>query len=105
MYTYIMEKIVYIHVFLPFSCPGPVLAKELILTARVLNGEEAKVAGLVNHVTSNDKTAEQRALEIADEILPNAPIALRLAKIAVNKAIEVSDDFPNDHIIVTIYFS
>ncbi|XP_022700861.1 methylglutaconyl-CoA hydratase, mitochondrial-like [Varroa jacobsoni] len=69
---------------------GPVLAKELILTSRVLNGKEARQIGLVNHVTEEGKTAERRALELAEEILPNAPIALRLAKLAVNKAIEVS---------------
>lgn len=74
-----------------FFCVGPVLAKELILTSRVLSGKEARQIGLVNHVTEEGKTAEQRALELAEEILPNAPIALRLAKLAVNKAIEVSE--------------
>lgn len=68
---------------------GPVMAKELILTSRVLNGTEAKAVGLVNHVTAEGETAEQKAMKLAEEMLPNGPLALRLAKVAVNKAVEV----------------
>ncbi|OQR75129.1 enoyl-CoA hydratase domain-containing protein 2 [Tropilaelaps mercedesae] len=69
---------------------GPVLAKELILTSRILDGIQAGAIGLVNHVTDTNETAEQRALKLADEMLPNGPIALRLAKLAINKSLEVS---------------
>lgn len=33
--------------------------------------------------------AYQRSLEVAREIIPNGPIAIRMAKLAINKGIEV----------------
>ncbi|ESO99359.1 hypothetical protein LOTGIDRAFT_186751 [Lottia gigantea] len=74
---------------------GPSLAKELIFTARRLDGFQARDLGVVNHaVQQNDNgdAAYHRALELAEEILPNGPIALRMAKLAVNRGIEVELD-------------
>lgn len=59
---------------------GPALAKELIFTARVLDGLEAHRVGLVNRVVAQNKegdAAYQEALQIAREILPNGPIGVR----------------------------
>lgn len=53
---------------------GPSLAKELIFTARVVDGEEAHKYGLVNHVVDQNEegdAAYQRALKLAEEIIPN----------------------------------
>jgi methylglutaconyl-CoA hydratase len=61
-------------------------AKELILTATRLNGRAAFEIGLVNHcVEAGDAliTAEGIALSI----VKNAPIALRMAKLAVDKGV------------------
>lgn len=71
---------------------GPSLAKELIFTARVLNGEEAEKIGLVNHAVpqnENGDAAYLRAIDLAREILPNGPIGVKMAKQAINKGIEV----------------
>ncbi|ELT89379.1 hypothetical protein CAPTEDRAFT_197996 [Capitella teleta] len=71
---------------------GPALAKELIFTGRVLDGNEAQTIGLANHaVQQNDAgdAAYQRSLELALQISPNGPIALRMAKQAINKGSEV----------------
>lgn len=71
----------------------PNVAKELIYTSRIVNGIEAKTLGVANHVVpQNDgrDAAFQKSLEIAREILPNAPIALRCAKRAINEGIELS---------------
>ncbi|XP_011498105.1 PREDICTED: methylglutaconyl-CoA hydratase, mitochondrial isoform X2 [Ceratosolen solmsi marchali] len=59
---------------------GPAMAKELIYTARILNGIEAQKIGLVNRVVSQNKQADaayQSALTIAREILPNGPIGVK----------------------------
>jgi methylglutaconyl-CoA hydratase len=45
---------------------GPALAKEMIFTARVLNGDEAKSIGLINHVSEDPY---KKAREIANDIL------------------------------------
>ncbi|KAH8354966.1 hypothetical protein KR093_003022 [Drosophila rubida] len=71
---------------------SPSLAKELIFTARVFDGVEAKELGLVNHVVQQNESkdaAYQRALKIAEEILPNGPVGVRMAKLAVDKGMQV----------------
>ncbi|XP_018412171.1 PREDICTED: methylglutaconyl-CoA hydratase, mitochondrial [Nanorana parkeri] len=71
---------------------GVAVAKELIFSARVLDGNEAKVIGLVSHVVEqNDEgdAAYKRALALAREFTSQGPIAMRMAKLAINQGIEV----------------
>ena len=63
---------------------GPALAKELIFTGRRLKSEDALKIGLVSHVTTNVAAAEEKALKIVEEMLGNAPIAIKHAKKAIN---------------------
>uniref|UniRef100_A0A3P9NA45 AU RNA binding protein/enoyl-CoA hydratase n=1 Tax=Poecilia reticulata TaxID=8081 RepID=A0A3P9NA45_POERE len=72
---------------------GVSLAKELIFTARIVDGKEASRLGLVNHsVEQNDSgdAAYLYALELARQINPQGPIAVRMAKLAINQGIQVS---------------
>ena len=67
---------------------SPRLAKELIFTARVFTGAEAKKMGIVNHSVAQNETKDsafQKAMELAEEILPNGPLGVRMAKRAINK--------------------
>jgi enoyl-CoA hydratase/carnithine racemase len=53
---------------------GVALAKELVFTSRILDGNEAARMGVVNHsVEQNDAgdAAYHRAIELAKEITPN----------------------------------
>ncbi|XP_053097193.1 methylglutaconyl-CoA hydratase, mitochondrial isoform X2 [Pangasianodon hypophthalmus] len=71
---------------------GVSLAKELIFAARVVDGAEAKTLGLVNHAVEQNKSGDAaylRALELAREFNPQGPIAVRMAKLAINQGIEV----------------
>ena len=61
---------------------GAPLAKELIFTGRRMKADEAKAAGLVNHLVPKGQ-ARARALEIATTIAANGPIAVRQAKKAI----------------------
>ncbi|XP_005607105.1 enoyl-CoA hydratase domain-containing protein 2, mitochondrial isoform X5 [Equus caballus] len=73
-------------------CLGVALAKELIFTGRRLSGTQAQVLGLVNHaVVQNEEgnAAYHRARALAQEILPQAPIAVRLSKVAIDRGMEV----------------
>jgi len=70
---------------------GRALAKELIFTARVLDGQSAKQIGLVNQSVpqnSNGDAAFVKALQLAGEILPNGPIGVKMAKIAINRGMD-----------------
>ncbi|XP_011147801.1 methylglutaconyl-CoA hydratase, mitochondrial [Harpegnathos saltator] len=72
---------------------GLAKAKELIYTARILDGEQAWQIGLVNQVVPQNKSgnaAYEAALSIAREILPNGPIGVKMAKVAISEGTEVS---------------
>lgn len=60
-------------------------AKELVFTGRILTGEEAHALGLFERLCEPGQ-AVHCALELAKEIVNNAPLALRVAKIALNSA-------------------
>lgn len=48
--------------------------------------------GLVNHVyeqNENQNVAYIKSLELAEEILPNGPLGIQMAKKAINKGLEV----------------
>lgn len=71
---------------------GVSMAKELIFSGRVVDGTEAKTIGLVSHVVEQNEAGDaayHRALSLAKEFLPQGPIAVRLAKLAINQGMEV----------------
>ncbi len=66
---------------------APGKARELIFTGAMIDAEEAYRLGLADHLTEAGKSVE-RAREIAEKILKAGPVAVRLAKKAVNKGLE-----------------
>ncbi len=66
---------------------GKALTMEMVLNDRRLSAEEAARFGLVNRVASVETYLEE-AVQLAAEIAARAPIAVRLAKDAVNMALE-----------------
>ena len=61
-------------------------AKELIFTGSVLNSKQALELGLVNHaVEGGAENTFEKGLELARRILPQGPIAIRMAKLAMDK--------------------
>lgn len=63
-------------------------AKELIFTARVLDSESALKAGILNS-NCNDKSSYNLALNLAREILPQGPVAIRMAKLAIDRGFQL----------------
>ncbi len=70
---------------------GIAKAKELIYTGRMIKAEEAEKIGLVNQV-SELETLISDALALAAEITKNAPLAVKYAKAAVSRGMEVDID-------------
>jgi methylglutaconyl-CoA hydratase len=63
-------------------------AKELIFTAKRITAKEAEQIGLVEYVVPQEQLME-KAMEIAEQIVVNAPIAVMQAKIAINRGLDV----------------
>jgi enoyl-CoA hydratase/carnithine racemase len=66
---------------------GVAKAKELIFTGRRVDAKEALEIGLVNKVTSPE-TLLAECLKMADMIAETGPIAVEMAKYAIDKGIE-----------------
>ncbi len=69
----------------PWDIP-PRAAKELLFESRFLGAEEAHRLGLVNRVLEGREELERETLAYAARVAENSPAALRLSKLAVNKA-------------------
>lgn len=67
---------------------GKALAKELMWTGRRIKADEAKGYRLVNHVTEAGQALE-KAREIAREIAKNAPLAVMMIKLAVDRGADL----------------
>lgn len=64
---------------------GKVLAMELVLTGKFISAEEALNAGLVNRIVPVELMMDE-TLKLAREIAKQSPVAVKLAKEAVNNA-------------------
>ncbi|KZT60734.1 ClpP/crotonase [Calocera cornea HHB12733] len=69
---------------------GATKAKELVFTARKMTAKDAKEYGVIDHLAEAGQTAYDRSLILAAEIVKNAPLALRAAKMSISRASELS---------------
>lgn len=70
---------------------GAGVAKEIIYTTRIVKADEALRIGLVNKVVEVDKLMEE-AMAMANTIAAQAPIAVKLAKAAINRGLQCDID-------------
>lgn len=68
---------------------GTGLARELIFTGRIIDAEEALRIGLVNQVVPYEEL-RNTCVNLAKTILTGSPIAVNMAKRAINEGIKVS---------------
>jgi enoyl-CoA hydratase len=70
---------------------GPARAKELILSGRIIDAEEAERIGLVNRVVPAGE-ARHAADSVAEEIAARGPLAVREAKRLIDAALDLDLD-------------
>ena len=63
-------------------------AKDIILTARWVEAEEALSIGLVNRISAEGRALDE-AIDMAEQILNNGPIAITQAKYVINRGLEL----------------
>jgi enoyl-CoA hydratase len=59
--------------------------KELVLTARLIDAQEARAIGLVSEVVPEEETLETRVEELAEQLASYAPLTLRATKEMVRR--------------------
>jgi enoyl-CoA hydratase len=72
--------------FLP-RLVGSAAASELLLTGRFLDAERARAIGLVSNVVGDDDL-EEAGRAMANEILANSPVGVRLTKECLNMSVD-----------------
>jgi enoyl-CoA hydratase len=75
---------------------GKALAMDMILSGRLLSADEARSAGLVARVVAREAWLDE-AKRVARDIAAKGPVAIRLAKEAVDRAAEGSLTFGLEH--------
>jgi len=79
---------------LPRQLPHKV-AMHAILTGKPISAEEAKQWGLVNEVVPHDQVLNA-AIQMAEDIIANAPLAVKASKEIVYRGLDSSVSFPPD---------
>lgn len=71
---------------------GIAKAKELIYTGMILDGNQAFAIGLVNQSVAQNESrdaAYKHALQFAEQIVRNGPVAVKMAKLSIDGGIEI----------------
>ncbi len=66
---------------------GPARAKDILFTARFVDANEAKSAGLLTRIAEADEL-ETRTLELAQTIAGHAPLTIRSTKEGINRIVK-----------------
>lgn len=69
------------------SIVGAGLARELVLTGRIIDADEAEQIGLLNRVV-DPEAFDEEIQSLAKEITSNAPVAVELAKRGLNRGLD-----------------
>ena len=64
---------------------------ELLLTGKKIKADEAKTLGLINYVVPAEEVLD-RAVELAEQCLANAPLSLKWTKYLVHAADQMSEE-------------
>jgi enoyl-CoA hydratase/carnithine racemase len=83
---------------------GPIRARELMLTARLVDAQEAKTLGLVDEVHAPE-ALEQRARELAAQIATFAPLTLAAAKEATRRILQAFAVREAEDLLLSCYLS
>ena len=86
------------------SYVGPARTKELLFTARLIDADEGKAAGVFNEVVEPERL-EARTMELAERIAANAPLTIRSIKEAVRRLLERGRIAEADDLVLMAYMS
>src|SRR5439155_307052 len=68
-----------------FSLLGPARAKDILLTARLMDAPEMLACGLAREVTADEESLLPRAQELAEQLATHAPLTMWATKEALRR--------------------
>jgi len=83
---------------------GAVRARDLLLTARLVEAEEAAAIGLVREVVDDADALAARALELAHQLATHAPLTMRATKEGLRR-LEAADAVDDGDLVAECYTS
>ena len=83
---------------------GPARAKDILFTARLVEAEEGKAAGLFTEVVEPGRL-EARAFEVAEQIAANAPLTIRSLKESIRRLLAHGRIEEAEDLILMCYLS
>ncbi|MBJ7533092.1 enoyl-CoA hydratase/isomerase family protein [Rhodomicrobium vannielii ATCC 17100] len=84
---------------------GVARVKHMILTARLIEADEALAIGLLNEVVSDRAALDARATELAAEIASFAPLTLRATKEGLRRVLAAKRQADDQDLILMCYMS
>ena len=74
-----------------------------MLTARLIDAEEAKLAGFITELRDDQSQVDARAMELARSITQFAPLTIK-ATMAGIRRLRTTTPLPDDHDLITMCF-
>ncbi|KAI1690576.1 enoyl-CoA hydratase/isomerase domain-containing protein [Ditylenchus destructor] len=84
---------------------GPARVIDLVFTARLIEAEEAKAAGLLNEILPDATALHARAEELARLVAGHAPLTLRATKEAMRRLREAARNTHGDDLVTMCFTS
>lgn len=89
-----------------YALLGPALVKDIVFTARLVEAEEGRQAGLYSEVLPDHRALMQRAAELAQAIAGHAPLTLRATKEAMRRlTAATAEGVAGDDLVTLCYTS
>jgi enoyl-CoA hydratase/carnithine racemase len=87
------------------SLLGQARVKDIVFTARLIEAEEARGAGLLSEVLADQASLQKRAMELARTVASHAPLTLRVTKQALRAIQQQMTPQHDPDMILTCYMS
>ena len=82
---------------------GEARTTHILLTAQLIDAEEAKLAGFITELLDDQATVEARALELAHSITQSAPLTIKATLTGIRR-LRAATPLPDDHDLITMCF-
>ena len=82
---------------------GEARTTHILLTAQLINAQQALEAGFITELLDTQEQIEQRAIALAQSICESAPLTLKATRLGVRR-LRQATQLPDDHDLITMCF-